>query len=66
MTIRNKIPQRATTYTRQVDNKTDRQRRLRCFLRGCPAVLEAQIASGTVRISAGSGGYVRFLEGEAR
>ncbi len=41
----------------------DRQRRLRYFLSGCPAALAAQIASGAVRLTAGPGGYVRFLEG---
>ncbi len=45
------------------DVLADRQRRLRYFLSGCPAALAAQIASGAVRLTAGPGGYVRFLEG---
>ncbi len=44
----------------------DRQRRLRYFLRGCNAVLAAQITSGAVRLTDGPGGYVRFLEGGTR
>ncbi len=44
----------------------DRQRCLRYFLRGCNAALAAQIASGAVRLTAGPGGYVRFLEGVVR
>ncbi len=44
----------------------DRQRRLRYFLNGCPAALSSQITSGAVRLTAGPGGYVRFLEGVVR
>ncbi len=58
-----RIAQRARQYTTRVDNKADRQRRLRYFLRGCPATLAAQIASGAVRLTAGPGGYIQFLEG---
>ncbi len=61
-----RITQRTTRHTTQLDNKADRQRRLRYFLRGCPATLAAQIATGAVRLTDGPGGYVRFLEGGTR